>query len=74
MMKNNNNNTWCEEYSSSQLKSIVWRKVNFSMNFWPKIIMQGFIALFKKFATFITYYPFIMNFNKYLTEMKKDYL
>lgn len=38
------------------------------------IIMQGFIALFKKFATFITYYPFIMNFNKYLTGMKKDYL
>lgn len=36
--------------------------------------MQGFIALFKKFATFITYYPFIMNFSKYLIEMKKDYL
>lgn len=37
--------------------------------------MQGFIALFKKFATFITYYyPSVMNFSKYLSGMKKDYL
>lgn len=30
--------------------------------------MQGFIAPFKKFATFITYYTFMMNFSKYLNE------